>query len=233
MIHAVVTGADQPLGAAATQGLRASGAAVVALPTADTSRSAATNAIVTAATELGAIDVLVISGWSSPQLAPLPFEQLDDQGFHDIWEGAMQGTLWSLQAAIPYLRAAGGSAIAMLPTTGMTGGSHYAAAAATFEAQRILMKSAARQLAPEGIRVNIIAVGAEMVLADADAADVHYLAPSASSASSTSSTSAAGALEGQPTGDDLANTIRFLISPAARHLSGQTITIDGGRWLAP
>ncbi len=161
----------------------------------------------------------MISGWDAGASAPMSFEELDDETFADIWEGGMQGMLWTLQVAIPHLRASAGNVVVLMPTTGMTGGAHYAPAAATFEGQRILMKAAARQLGPEGIRVNAIAVSAELVLDDAEAADVHYLAPPA--------------VAGPQSPDDVADIIGFIVSPAGRHLSGQTITIDGGRWLAP
>ncbi len=47
----------------------------------------------------------------------------------------------------------------MTPTTGMSGGDHYAATAATAEAVRVLVKSAARQWGADGVTVNAVAVG--------------------------------------------------------------------------
>ena len=218
-MRVIVTGVDQPLGAAAAAGLRSASTKVAAFNVAVPDRSAAARDLAAAVDELGGLDVLVLSGWSAGALAPVPFEDLDDATFADAWEGGMQGMLWTLQAAIPHLRTSGGNVVVLMPTTGMTGGAHYAPAAATFEGQRILMKAAARQLGPDGIRVNAIAVGAELVLDDADAAEVHYLAPPA--------------VAGTPSPGDIADIIGFIVSPAGRHLSGQTITIDGGRWLAP
>jgi 3-oxoacyl-[acyl-carrier protein] reductase len=101
----------------------------------------------------------------------------------------------------------------------MTGGAKFAPVAATFEGQRILMKAAARQLGPQGIRVNAIAVAPELVLANAEAAEVHYLAP--------------GAILGERSPADVVDVISFLTSHAGRHFSGQTLTVDGGNWLAP
>jgi NAD(P)-dependent dehydrogenase (short-subunit alcohol dehydrogenase family) len=213
-----VTGCDQPLGAATAERLRGAGANVVALNLASGTLAIDAGAVAGAVAQLGGLDVLVISGWHLPALQPAAFEDIDDTTFGGMWEGSMQGMLWLLQAAIPHLRASQGAAIVVLATTGMTGGSQYATAATAFEGQRILMKAAARQLGPEGIRVNAVAVDGELVLADAEAADIHYLAPDV-------------------TGDqglgDVADIVEFLASPAGRHLHGQTLTIDGGRWLAP
>ena len=218
-MRAIVTGADQPLGAATAAGLRSSSTNVAALNVAASDRYYAAGDLNAAVDDLGGLDLLVLSGWNTGALTAMPFEDLDDTTFADAWEGGMQGMLWTLQAAIPHLRASGGNVVVLMPTTGMTGGAHYAPAAATFEGQRILMKAAARQLGPSGIRVNAIAVGAELVLDNAEAAEVHYLAPPA--------------VAGSQSPGDIADIIGFIVSPAGRHLSGQTITIDGGRWLAP
>ena len=218
-MRAVVTGNDQPLGAAAVRGLERAGVTVIGLPTVGADRDDTSEIVTGAIASLGGLDVLVICGWDEPSLRPVAFENITDVMFESMWEGGMQGMLWTMQAAIPALRAAGGSVIVLMPTTGMTGGANYAVAAATFEGQRILMKAAARQLGPEGIRVNAIAVGAESVLADVGAADVHYLAPNA--------------IPGELSVDDVTDVIAFLASPAGRRLGGQTITVDGGRWLAP
>ncbi len=215
----IVTGADQPLGAAAAVGLRRRGAAVVPVDVAPMDRTAACARIDAAIAELGGLDVLVISGWYPPALQPRPFEMLDDADFEGIWERGMQGMLWSMQAAIPHLRESCGNIVVLVPTTGMSGGSQFGAAAATFEAQRILMKAAARQLGPDGIRVNAVAVAPELVLADAESAEVHYLAPSA--------------IAQEASADDVCDIVAFVVGHTGRHLCGQTITIDGGRWLAP
>jgi len=218
-VRAIVTGTDQALGTAIAARLAGAAATVVPLTMALADRDACATAVARALSDLGGLDLLVLSGWSPTLLAPMRFEDIDDASFGSMWEGGMQGMLWTVQAAIPALRASSGSVVVVLPTTGMTGAANYAAAAATFEGQRILMKAAARQLGPEGIRVNAVAVGAELVLDDVEAADVHYLAPNA--------------ILGEQSGSDVADIVAFLASGAGSKLGGQTITIDGGRWLAP
>ncbi len=218
-MRVIVTGTHQALGMATAEGLRGRAFDVVALGCAPADRGSASRGVADAIETLGGLDLLVVTGWSDAAVTPVAFEDLDDEAFEQAWEGGMQGMLWTLQAAIPALRTTGGNVVVVVPTTGMTGGSNYAVGAATFEGQRILMKAAARQLGQEGIRVNAIAVGAESVLSDPEAAEVHYLAPPA--------------VPGEPAADDVADVIGFIVSEAGRRLSGQTITIDGGRWLAP
>lgn len=177
------------------------------------------SAVDEAVSSLGGLDAIVISGWDPVLLAPVAFEDVDDAMFEAMWEGGMKSMVWILQAAIPHLQRSGGNVVVIVATSAMSGAANFAVASATFEAQRILMKAAARQLGPAQIRVNAIAVGPELIFTDAAAADVHYLAPNA--------------ISGEQSANDVVGVIEFLIGQSGRHLSGQTITIDGGRWFAP
>ena len=126
----------------------------------------------------------------------------------------MQAMIWTLQAAFGALSERPGRVVVVLPTTGLSGGHSYALAAAVFEAQRVLAKAAARQWGPHGIRVNTVAISPELVLDDADRADVHYLAPPAFATGT----------------GEVVSTVAFLLGPDCG-VTGQTITVDGGRWL--
>ncbi len=217
-----MTGAGQPVGAAAVEGLRRNGASVVGIDTSfvtDRDLAHIGAQVNDAVSSLGGLDALVISGWDPALLAPVAFEDVDDAMFEAMWEGGMKSMVWTLQTAIPHLQRSGGNVVVIVATSAMSGAANFAVASATFEAQRILMKAAARQLGPEHIRVNAIAVGPELIFTDATAADVHYLAPNA--------------IAGEQSADDVVGVIEFLIGQSGRHLSGQTITIDGGRWFAP
>jgi 3-oxoacyl-[acyl-carrier protein] reductase len=214
----VVTGSDQPVGAAIVDSLGASSLRVGGIATSTGDRDLDRALVNEAVANLGGLDALVISGCDPVALTPMRFEDLTDADFAATWEQGMQRMLWTLQAAIPHLRASGGVAVVVVPTIAMTGGAEYAAAATAFEGQRILVKSAARQLGPEGIRCNTVAIAAELMLVDAAVAQVRYLAPGTGV---------------DPSLDQLAEVVAFLVGPAGRHLNGQTLTIDGGRWMMP
>ena len=92
--------------------------------------------------------------------------------------------------------------------------------AATAEAIRVMVKSAARQWGADGITVNCIAVAPALFGIDPTAVGAVSLAPPALAA---------------PTSviDDLAPLIRMIAGADSHHLTGATLTADGGVWMSP
>lgn len=220
----LVVGADHAVGDVVADGLATSGWSVATLGAdAAKSQEAGSAEIGSAVVGLGGLDALVIASWGSAITAPKPVEEITDGDLDEGWEGSMQTMIWSLQAAFPPLVASKGRVVVLLPTTAMSGGRNYSLAAATFEAQRILMKATARQWGPSGVRLNAIAIAPEAVLDDAESADVHYLAPAALGDDRSEDMRA----------DDLAGAVAFLLSGQSSGLTGQTVGVDGGRWLMP
>ncbi len=141
----------------------------------------------------------------------------------DDWQSVLHTNLTSnflcSKHAIPLLKPACGNIVNLSSTNGLTGGSHlsgpaYAVAKAGIIA---LTKHLARDLAPDGIRVNAIAPGpldTPMLdrLGEAGRAALRASIP----------------LGELGTTDDVANLIFFLASDAARHLTGVTISLSGG-----
>jgi 3-oxoacyl-[acyl-carrier protein] reductase len=110
--------------------------------------------------------------------------------------------------------------IALVPTIGMSGAPCLAPTAATSEAIRVMVKSAARQWGSDGITVNCIAVAPELFGIDAAVVGSVSIAP------------AALPTRGSVT-DDLLPLIRLVASADAHHLTGATLTADGGLWMVP
>jgi 3-oxoacyl-[acyl-carrier protein] reductase len=147
-----------------------------------------------------------------PRFDPEPrtFESLTEDDWDAAWEQPMRATIEALQQAHhDGVR----RIVVVVPTTGMSGGAQYAHVAAPAEAIRVLVKSAARQWGADGITVNAVAIDPAGLLRVPDAAGPISLAPAALP-------------EAEPT-----RTIEFLCSAAAGDITGQTITVDGGRWL--
>lgn len=136
---------------------------------------------------------------------------LTDEDIDRVWEQPMRTVITELQRA----HADGCRRIVVVvPTTGQSGGAEHAAMSATAEAARVLVKSAARQWGAAGVTVNAVALAPEAFGVDTAITGPVSIAPRA--------------LDGQV---DPTDTISFLCSDAASHVTGQTIVCDGGLWM--
>src|SRR5258706_6615479 len=149
-------------------------------------------------------------------------ENLSPNGFGTVVDIDLKGTFNVSKAALPHLKARGGSIVnisATLPYLGTMGQSHAAAAKAGVDS---LTRTLACEWGPYGIRVNGIAPGPTE-----GTEGVRRL---------TNEKSRAGALESCPLGrmatiDDIANASLYLCSEAASFVNGVTLVVDGGLWL--
>jgi 3-oxoacyl-[acyl-carrier protein] reductase len=149
--------------------------------------------------------------------AAKPFTQLTDADFDVAWEQPMRQTITAFQQAH---QAGHTRIIALVPTIGMSGAPQLAHTAATAEAIRVMVKSAARQWGADGITVNCIAIAPSLFGIDATAVGAVSIAPPALASCGTLI-------------DDIAPLIRLASSSEAHHLTGATLTADGGIWMAP
>jgi NAD(P)-dependent dehydrogenase (short-subunit alcohol dehydrogenase family) len=215
---AVLTGSGSALGAGIGAGLTGEGAQVHAID--DTfpwgSRADAEGALAGVG---DTIDIVVHAAVVPEALVSRPFADVDDAAWESIWEGTMRRSIWICQAAHPYLSGRGGRILFVIPTVSMSGAANLAALSAATEAQRLLVKSAARQWGAAGITVNCIAVAPELVV-DGLRSDSLTLAPPA----------LGGAGDPQT---DLGPVAVFLASEAGHFVTGATIGADGGVWMAP
>lgn len=144
-------------------------------------------------------------------IEPMRVVDLTDDDIDRCWERPMRVVIEELQRA----HADGCRRIVVVvPTTGMSGGAEHAAVAATSEAARVLVKSAARQWGSDGVTVNAVALDPEVFGIDTAVTGPVSIAPRA--------------LEGAV---DPSGTISFLCSDAAGHVTGQTVVCDGGLWM--
>ena len=149
--------------------------------------------------------------------AARPFEELTDEDFDTAWEQPMRLAILAFQRAF---QAGHERIIAVVPTIAMSGAPALAHTAATAEAIRVMVKSAARQWGVNGITVNCIAIAPQLFGIDPLAVGSVSLAP------------AALASHGSVI-NDLVPLLRLISSPDAHHLTGATLTADGGLWMAP
>lgn len=107
----------------------------------------------------GRIDILVNNAGITQ---PLKLMEIGPAHYDAVLDVNLRGTLYASQAAIPQMRAQGAGSIVNISSVsaqrggGIFGGPHYSAAKAGILG---LTKAMARELAPDGIRVNAICPG--------------------------------------------------------------------------
>lgn len=146
---------------------------------------------------------------------PVAFTDLTDDQFDAAWEQPMRHAIASFQQAH---RAGHTRLVAVVPTIGMSGAPGLGHAAATAEAIRVMVKSAARQWGADGMTVNCIAVAPELFGIDPEVVGAVSLAPPA--------LASVGSVV-----DDIVPLIRLVASGDAHHITGATLTADGGIWM--
>jgi peroxisomal 2,4-dienoyl-CoA reductase len=168
----------------------------------------------------GRLDILVNGAAGN---FPCRAEDLSPNGFASVVDIDLKGSFHAAKAAWPHLKVSRGVVLNISATLQLTGTPmqlHASAAKAGLDA---LTRSLAVEWGPYGIRANGIAPGpiagtegVRKLLAGAARERAERMTP----------------LGRLGTIDDISNAALFLCSSAAAHVTGVTIVVDGGLWLA-
>ena len=241
---ALVTGAARNIGRAIACELAAGGAAVMvharssraaaeetagmirsaggraALHFADVTDAAAVAALVEGTlAEFGRLDLLVNS---AAIRAESPFAQLRFEDWRRVLATILDGAFLCAQACLPHLARAGEGAIVniggMTGHTGARGRAHVVAAKAGLAG---LTRALAQDLAPHGITVNCVVPGT---------IDTVRGLPGAPERPAQRQGLPPLGRRGEP--DEVAAAVRFLCGPGARYITGQSLHVNGGGFMA-
>lgn len=196
------------------------GAVAVACDVADPAAIEA--AVQTTVTRLGRIDA-VLNGAGHVVIGSV--EETSPEDWGGIMAVHATGTFLVCRAAIPHLRAAGGGAIVNLASiAALVGRPRNAAYAAAKGAILALSRQMAVDLAPEGIRVNVVAPGPVRT-----AMTEGFAAARGMAWDEGARAMAAGIPMGRVgTADEAAGAILFLLSEDAGFITGTHVVPDGG-----
>jgi len=160
----------------------------------------------------GRLDVLVNNASS---FYPTPLERLTFQQWDDLMGTNLKAPFFLATAAAPLLRASRGAIINLVDIHAERPLKHHPVYSMAKAGNAMMVKSLARELGPE-IRVNGVAPGAILWPQQAlgEQAKREILSRTA--------------LERSGTPQDIARTVRFLALDAP-YITGQIITVDGGR----
>jgi 3-oxoacyl-[acyl-carrier protein] reductase len=237
---ALVTGASRGIGAAIADTLARAGAKVIGTATSeagaaaigerlaahggvgrvlDVTDAAAVEALIDAiASEFGAVSILVNNaGITRDQL----LLRMRDEDWQAILDTNLTSVFRTCKAALRgMMKARKGRIINIASVVGLTGNpgqANYAAAKAGIIA---FSKSLAREVGSRGITVNVVAPG----FIDTDMTR----ALSEEQRKALLGQIALGRL-GQP--QDIAEAVRFLATPAAAYITGETLNVNGGMYM--
>lgn len=168
-----------------------------------------------AVSEFGRLDIAIANAGISP------FGGFLDYGldaFRRLNAVNLESTFFLAQRATRQMidQGEGGRILMMSSVTGYQYHPDCTAYAMTKAGIRMLVKNLGVELAPHGIRVNGIAPGA--IAVDRTLEDPDYQA--------TWDRITPTGRTGNP--EDIASAAMFLVSPAAEHITGQTLVVDGG-----
>lgn len=185
-----------------------------------TDRSSVTAVIDEIIATSGRLDGVVHNATSGRSPVPTIFAELPMSELHDHVAVSVRGTYLLATVAFPHLKQTGGSLLVLTSEAGFEGKARLPAYAAVKAAQRGMVRALAREWGPAGVRVNALAPLASTAAMD-DA-----LARDAAMADRVMGRNPLGRLGDPET--DIGPVAHFLLSDAARFVTGTTLMADGG-----
>lgn len=195
---------------------------------------------------LGRIDILVNNAGASEQraaggsrqqvyavdpisgaLPPGRFEAMADDEFMNAFNQKVLALIYTMRAVLPWLRKAGGGAIVnVVSMKGKQPPPRVVSSSVAAAAAMNLSKSLSLELAPENIRVNVVAL--ESILTSQTEKSRERWAPDKTMEEFLAPRNANIPMQRLGTPEEVAHAIYCLSAPLGAYITGQILSVDGG-----
>lgn len=178
--------------------------------------------VVCTAESLGSINILVNNAQASRPM--VPFEETTEKDMAVSLKG-MYGSYHFMQVCFPYLKENRGKVINIGSVSGVRGDEGFTSYAIAKEGIRAMSRVAAREWGKHGITVNVLCPFSDSPGIDYMVGHNPGFIPQLTESTALKRL---GSSE-----NDVGRTVVFLASSDADYITGQTINVDGGIWIAP
>jgi 3-oxoacyl-[acyl-carrier protein] reductase len=219
----VVVFSPRENGAETAETIRSSGGSARWVAGDVTVRADVERAVATAVQATGRLDAVVHNATSGRSSEPVRVEAASLDEWEDHVSVSLRGAFFCAQAALPHLVTSGGRCVFMTSPAGMEGSLTLPLYGMVKGAVRGLAKSLAREWGPRGVTVACVS----------PLAHTHAMARAFELDPDLESRVVSRIPLGR-LGDaehDIGPVVAFLVSDDARYMTGQTVVVDGGRYL--
>ena len=172
-------------------------------------------------TPVDGLDLVVHALYPPQSRTPALIEEMTDEAWSAACDEPLEAGIRLARSAHRHLAARRGTIVFCVPLVGAAGAASFVALSALAEGLRVLARSLARSWGADGIRAHAVTLHPSMFLAPEHAA----MAEEATALHDPS-------LGRLPSAAEIAAVIEGLADPAASGLTGASLVMDGGTWMA-
>jgi 3-oxoacyl-[acyl-carrier protein] reductase len=199
--------------------IEAAGGTALAVTTDVTDKSSVDSMVAEAVASFGTVDVLINNAAIFSTLVMKPFTEINLSEWEQVFAVNSRGTFLCVQAVAPHMKAQkSGRIINISSSVVTTGRANYAHYVASKGAVSALSKSLATEMGEYNVTVNVISPhGIVTEIPRGTITDDQWAGILAEQA-----------IKRKGSAEDVVGAVKFLASPAASYITGQTLLVDAG-----